>query len=77
MIVNTYIHPAALDLLEEATKRGIYIECAKDQTLHTSASLEVMSQEDLEEFTRRLDGYVDEVTSIIDLFGEAERNGVH
>ena len=77
MIVNAYIHPAALDLLEEATKRGIYIEYGKDQLLHTSAPDDVISQEDLDEFTGRLDAYVEEVASIIVLFGMAETGGVH
>lgn len=76
MIRHAPIPREAIDLLEEATARGIYIEY-RDEELHTWAPEEVMSQAVLEEFTTRLNEHREGVATMIVLFGLAERYGVH
>ena len=76
MIINARIPPEAAALLEEATERGIGIEY-RDDELYTSAPQEKLTQEDLEEFTRRLTEHREHVAAAIVLFSLAERNGEH
>ena len=74
-MIPIHVTKEALDLLEEATKRGIYIEL-RDEELHTFVT-DTMSQEDLNEFTTRLTPHRDAVAAVIVYFGLAEQGGVH
>jgi hypothetical protein len=76
MISHVPIPREAIDLLEEATARGIYIEY-RDEELYTWATEEAMSQAALEEFTQRLTVHREGVATMIVLFGLAERHGIH
>jgi hypothetical protein len=75
MIVARII-PEAVELLDEATERGIWIKLRGDE-LETYARSEDLSQAALDEFTTRLSEHREEVAAAIVLFGLAERNGVH